>query len=386
MAAAPAADRGDHDGGPPPAEWLLPRRWHRHRRRSARSAAGHCRGDGAGGGEAPATRTGTTAATPSAAGPVVRVVTMAATSSRPAALQWSLWSTYAYLAVSDPDRLDEAGRVARNLLAEVDRTCSRFRSDSDLSRVNQRPGRWVRVRPALVDALRTALDAAEATDGLVDPCLGRTMVSLGYDTDLGTLRSVPDSVGRSPVAPRPDAWREVRVDEEAVRVPEDVALDLGAVAKAWAADVVATDVADRFGCDVVVSLGGDLRVTGPAGAAASWPVRVAEHPHDLDADPASVGSDVVVSGGLATSSTVVRRWVTSSGDRHHVVDPRTGLPADATFRTVSAVGATCVAANTATTAALVLGEDAPGWLDCHGVTARLVSSTGSVRTVGPWPL
>ena len=307
-----------------------------------------------------------------------------ASTAGPTALRWPLWSTYAFLGVSEPSRLDEAGQIACDLLAEVDRACSRFRPDSDLSRVNRRPGAWVQVEPCLVHVLRAALGAAEATDGLVDPCLGRTMVSLGYDTDLDTLSRVPGTTP-TPVAPRPDAWREVRLDEDAVRVPEDVALDLGAVAKAWAADLVATELADRLDCDVVVSLGGDLRVTGPGGAAAVWPVRVTEHPDDLDTAPTAPGSDVMVSGGLATSSTAVRRWVTSGEERHHLVDPRTGRPAESSYRTVSAIGATCVAANTASTAALVLGEDAPAWLQSHGVTARLVSTTGSLRTVGPWP-
>jgi thiamine biosynthesis lipoprotein len=151
---------------------------------------------------------------------------------------------------------------------------------------------------------------------------------------------------------------------------------------------VAEAVADRLGCAVVVSLGGDVRVAGPPGS--RWAVRVTEHPDD-GADGTGPAADVVLRGGLATSTTVVRRW---GGDpaspaeaqpRHHLLDPRTGLPTTGVYRTVSAVGATCLAANTASTAALVLGSLAPAWLATHGIAARLVDRTGRVSTVGAWP-
>lgn len=183
------------------------------------------------------------------------------------------------------------------------------------------------------------------------------------------------------------------MSEEAVRVPSGVALDLGATAKAWAADLVAQTVADALGCGVVLSLGGDLRVTGPAGpgsgtaddpdTAPTWLVRVAEDQQDLDAGEA--GELVRVSGGLATSTTVVRRWHAGGVARHHVLDPWTGLPAAAPYRTVTAGGDTCLAANAASTAAVVLGERAPVWLTRNAVTARLVARDGTVTRLGAWP-
>ena len=301
--------------------------------------------------------------------------------------RWRLWGTYAFLAVDSPDLLAPARSLADDLLEEVGEACSRFRDDSDLSRANRRPGRWTPCGPVLVDAVRAGLQAAEASDGLVDPCLGRALVSLGYDRDLALLRARPALPFQpDPAPPRPGAWREVEVRDDAVRVPEGVALDLGATAKAWAADLVAEAVADRLGCAVVVSLGGDVRVAGPPGS--RWPVRVTEHP---DAVATGLAADVVLRGGLATSTTVVRRW---GGDRaapaeaqprHHLLDPRTGLPTTGVYRTVSAAGATCLAANTASTAAIVLGSRAPAWLATHGVAARLVDRTGRVSTVGAWP-
>jgi len=297
--------------------------------------------------------------------------------------RWPLWGSYAFLAVSDTTLLAEARRVTVSLLEEVETACSRFRADSSLTKVNRRPGRWTRADPLLVAATRVAVAAADETGGLVAPCLGRSLVSLGYDRALAAVRSsAPPPMTAVPhCPPRPDAWRELAVTDDAIRLPAGVALDLGATAKAWAADLVAATLVDRLRCDVVVSLGGDVRVLGPGPeSTARWPVQVAEHPDDVPRGPT-----VQVSGGLATSSTVVRRWRNRSGSQHHLLDPRTGAPVVEVFRTVSAAGRTCVAANTATTAALVLGPDALRWLAAHGVAARLVDADGSILTVGSWP-
>jgi thiamine biosynthesis lipoprotein len=299
----------------------------------------------------------------------------------PSVLRWDALGTYVYLAVDDPAALAEAGDLARHVLHLVDRTCSRFRSDSDLARVNAHAGDWVAVDPVLVAATSVALEAAELTDGLVDPCLGRPMVALGYDQ---TIRSVRIRDPRAfptplPFTHRPQAWREVRLDPEgALRIPADCALDLGATGKAWASDLVAATVADRLGCRAVVSLGGDVRIGGRAGPA--WPVRVTEGPQDAEAELVLLDR-----GGLATSSTRARRWRTGDTDQHHLLDPRTGRPVAGPWRTVTATGPTCVAANVASTAALVLAEDAVGWLDRRRVTARLVAVDGTVTTTSDWP-
>jgi thiamine biosynthesis lipoprotein len=299
----------------------------------------------------------------------------------PSVLRWDALGTYVYLAVDDPAVLPEAGDLARHVLHLVDRTCSRFRADSDLTRVNAHPGEWVAVDPVLVAATSVALEAAELTDGLVDPCLGRPMVALGYDQ---TMRSVRARDPRTfpaplPVSHRPQAWREVRLDPDgALRIPADCALDLGATGKAWASDLVAATISDRLGCRAVVSLGGDVRIAGRTGPA--WPVRVTEGPQDADAELV-----LLAGGGLATSSTRARRWRTGEVDQHHLLDPRTGRPVAGRWRTVTTTGPTCVAANVASTAALVLADDAVGWLDTHSGTARLVATDGTVSTTGDWP-
>lgn len=287
--------------------------------------------------------------------------------------------TDVFVAVRDARELGEATRIARAVLADVDDVASRFRPDTDLVAVNRDPGRWVSVDPLLVAAVEAALAAAEATGGLVSPLLGRPLVELGYDRDFGTLVERPGS-GQSLSAPPPlDAWREIRTDPSGrLRIPAGTALDLGSIGKAWAADLVATACAHRLSAAALVSVGGDLRISAPDGG--SWPVALSEQP----GGPVT-GVVHLDRGGLATSSTRVRRWASGGVRRHHLLDPRTGLPAAEVWHTVTATGDTCAAANTASTAAVVLGVEAPEWLDTHRVTARLVDPRGRLVRTGGWP-
>ena len=288
-----------------------------------------------------------------------------------------------YVHLSTTGDLRPAVQLAEAVLAEVDGTCSRFRPDSDLARANARPGRWTEVDPLLAAAVSVGVDAARETDGLVDPCLGQALVEIGYDDDLAAVLARGDGRAVPPATARPDAWREVEADPDgAVFVPAGVQIDLGATAKAWAADLLALTLLDALGDHVLVSLGGDIRIAGSAPRA--WPVIVTERPDGLgdEHDPALVTLD---GGGLATSSTLVRRWRAGGVTQHHLLDPRTGRPVTPYWRTVTATGPTCVAANVATTAAIVLGREAEGWLDERGVDARLVHADGTVRRTGAWP-
>lgn len=305
------------------------------------------------------------------------------TPTAPALVDFGALGTYVHLrADADPRQLEAS---ARDVLDEIDRACSRFRSDSDLARVNADPGHWVPVSPVLAAAVEVALTAAATTDGLVDPCLGRPLVELGYDRDLALVRSDPGTPNRAaPIgSARPGAWRAVEHRADAVRIPNDVSLDLGATAKAWAADLLATELAEEFGGGVLVSLGGDVRTVGP-GPADGWSLAVTEFPYG-DGDTVPAAEVCLDSGGLATSSTRVRRWRHGDIEVHHLLDPRTGQPVRGPWRTVTATGPTCVAANVATTAALVLGDEAVDWLEERRIDARLVGHDDTVVTVGSWP-
>ncbi|WP_326554323.1 FAD:protein FMN transferase [Micromonospora sp. NBC_01813] len=292
--------------------------------------------------------------------------------------QWQVWGTLARVVVTDPTATSAARTIVEDVLAAVDGACSRFRPDSELVRACRSGGTPVPVSPLLAGLVSVALRAANETDGDVDPTVGAAMCRLGYDEDLRwvTLNGRPGIATDAP-APMID-WRQVRLDGSELTVPDGVQLDLGATAKAWAADRCARDVARRCGVGVLVALGGDIATAGPA-PDGGWRIRV----QDTPGDPYCVVS-LPAGGALATSSTVSRQWTAGDTTMHHIVDPRTALPAVRRWRSVSVAAFSCVRANTLSTAALVRGAAAPGWLAGVGAPARLVAVDGAVRTVGGW--
>jgi thiamine biosynthesis lipoprotein len=294
------------------------------------------------------------------------------------------WSCTMRLVVADERALRPATQDLEALLARVDAAASRFRPDSALSIANARAGRPVPISKLLVDLVGAALDAAAQTTGAVDPTLGLAMQRIGYDRDIAAVRSddiaaPPCDDGTAVAAARPRGRRAVRLHREPglLTVPPGTALDLGATAKAWTADHAARTLSDRYGTAVLVELGGDLAVAGATGS--GWRVRVAER-------EGGEGQVVLVRhGGLATSTTAVRTWQRGGRTMHHILDPATGRPAVSPWRTVSVAASSALAANTASTAAIVLGADGLGWLTDRAHAARLVGHDGAVTTTPGWP-
>ena len=285
--------------------------------------------------------------------------------------------------VAAPDRfLPSAVAEVGGELAAIDLACSRFREDSDLSRVNAAGGAWTSVSTLLIEAVDVAIRAAEVTDGLVDPLLGVVMLRLGYDRDFGDLPFDGEAVMPANWIWK-RSWRDVelRHDRSEIRIPPDVHLDLGSTAKALAADRAADRASSVVGAPVMVSIGGDVAVAGDP-PDRGWPVGIAD---DHEAAP-EIGETIeIAGGGLATSSTTVRRWSRGGTRLHHIVDPRTGLPATEIWRTASVCAGSCVDANTASTMAIVLGELAPGWLARQALPSRLVRRTGEIERLAGWP-
>lgn len=302
-------------------------------------------------------------------------------SSAPLSSEFAALGTTALVRVTEPAALARARDLLEEELAAIDRACSRFRPDSELSRVNRARGVPVEIGPLFAAALQAALRAAELTGGLVDPTVGLALQLAGYDCSFALVaRDGPAlALERSPVT----GWRVVDLDTErqTVRLPRGVKLDLGATAKAFAADRAAERIHATVGAGVLVGLGGDIAVAGPP-PLEGWRVGIADDHADRDGVAETVA---IVSGGLATSSTQVRRWRRGGRELHHVIDPRTGLPTASPWRTVTVAAASCTDANTASTAALVRGEQAAGWLDALGLPARLVGRDGRVIRVGGWP-
>jgi FAD:protein FMN transferase len=306
--------------------------------------------------------------------------TMAATKDT-----FAVFGTTAVLLVSAPRALKRARGILDAELAAVDRACSRFRPDSELSALNAADGATVGVSELFAEILSAALRAARLTGGDVDPTCGRALTGLGYDRDFAEVQAAGDMQPRltGPVSPVP-GWRNVHLDRtrRRARLSRGAQLDLGATAKAWAADRCADTVVARLDCGVLVSLGGDIAAAGPA-PDGGWRVRVTD---DHAAPPDAPGQTVTIrSGGLATSSTTVRAWTVGGRHVHHIINPATGEPARSCWRTVSVAAGSCVDANTASTAAIVRGAAALPWLRDVGLPARLVREDGSVETTTGWP-
>lgn len=302
--------------------------------------------------------------------------------SGPATARWRAIGTTIAVVVDDCGALAKAAAIARDLIDDVDAAASRFRDDSELSRLNRLALDGtvdLQVSPLLGALIQSGLRGAALTDGMCDPTMGHAVLAAGYDDDISVVRS---RTARAPVTPchTRSGWGNVAYDAATgrLRMGPGTSLDLGATAKAAAADMIGAAVAGRLGVGVVASLGGDVACAGrvPAGG---WPIAVAD------------GAGTVLQTvrcdrqALATSSTQTRTWQTTVGSAHHIIDPRTGLPAEVVWSQVTCVGSDAVHANAASTAAIVLGHEAPTWLEQMGIAARLDGIDGCVVTTPGWP-
>jgi thiamine biosynthesis lipoprotein len=218
----------------------------------------------------------------------------------------------------------------------------------------------------------------------VDPTVGSAVKLAGYDADFGAVPA--DGLAIDLVVSRVPGWRAVAFNEGSriIRIPRGVEIDLGATAKALTSDLAAAAALARIGGGgVLVSLGGDIAVAGEA-PGEGWLIQASED----SAAPIEEGEETIsiTSGGMATSSTTVRRWTRGGVALHHIIDPGTGQPADGPWRTVTVVAGSCVDANIASTAAIVMGASAVSWLDERRLPARLVDRAGKVHRVSGWPL
>ena len=245
------------------------------------------------------------------------------------------------------------------LFRQRDNVFSRFRKGSELNEVNAAAGSVVGVSPLFARAVEAALEAARATDGLVDPTLGAALESAGYDRDFGSLSPDP----RPPGPPAPGRWREVRRLGRLLFVPAGVRLDLNGVVKASAAD----DAVALLPGDGFVSAGGDVAGRG-----------------DVTVEVPGGETVRLVQGGLATSGSGLRSWLRGGQSQHHLIDPRSGVPASSPWEQVIVAGASCLAADIAAKAAFLLGAEGPAWLDERGIPGRFMGLDGAVLVNVAW--
>ncbi|HUY09992.1 MAG TPA: FAD:protein FMN transferase [Candidatus Dormibacteraeota bacterium] len=306
-----------------------------------------------------------------------------------------------WLPIPAPDQMASAKRAAFGTTAQVvahphgalpdvlplvdaeilalDLAASRFRRDSALDQLNRSPAAEVIVGPLLAQLLELALFWADRSSGLLDPCVGAAVIANGYEGDFsGMAKDGPGLVRQVPFG---SSWKSVEISGQTVHRPPGLVLDVGATAKAWGADRMAS-LGAQTGASVLVSLGGDLATSGPE-PTGGWVVRVAD---DHEASSRSPGQTVRLRArALATSSVTRRRWRRGGVELHHIIDPRTGAPAQGPWRTVSVAAALCSEANAAATSAIVAGDGAVDCLAGFGLPARLVSRDGGVLHFGGWP-
>lgn len=279
----------------------------------------------------------------------------------PGQVIFDLWGGEAEVSTC-PTAMAAALPVVREVIDAVDRTCSTYRDDSDISRVNNHAGRWVEVDPLFTAILSQSLQLCAETSGRMDPTVGtRTLSHAGTGVHVNSAD-----------------YRQVQLRGSRVRVPEWMRLDLGAIAKAWCADAAAARATQATGDGVLVGLLGDIATAGPA-PADGWAVICGDDHRDPQHGPSA--SVRITDGGLATSSTRVRP--TAAGA--HILDPATLRPILGPWRTVTVAAATCAQANAAATAALVMGQAAPAWLTSRRLPARLVRADDFVQLTGGWP-
>jgi thiamine biosynthesis lipoprotein len=287
------------------------------------------------------------------------------------------------IVVTRPEGLTAARSAVEQVVAEMDAAASRFRDDSELSRLNSMPDRDVKVSRLLAMAIEAALRGSRLTGGAVDPTIGSAIRLAGYDDDFARIPADGEHIRL--VASRVPGWEAVRFSpsRRTVRVPAGVEIDLGATAKALASDLAAQAASRAIGGGgVLVSLGGDIAVAGemPLGG---WSIQASE-----DSDAAIRDGEetvTITSGGVATSSITVRRWIRGGLALHHIIDPATGLPVATCWRTATVAAGSCLDANIASTAAIVMDTAALAWLEANGLAARLVDVKGHIRRVGGWP-
>ncbi|MEZ5381694.1 MAG: FAD:protein FMN transferase [Microthrixaceae bacterium] len=266
-----------------------------------------------------------------------------------------------------------AGRDARLRLAELEALWSRFAPGSDIDRLNRAAGAPVPVSSPTVTLLRTMVEASQRTEGRYDPTVLPALMDAGY-------RASIDDAGRvTQLAPGPHrscvgvSGVEVDAETGSVTLPPGVAIDPGGIGKGLAADLVAEQLVLDGAAGALVSIGGDLATAGSAPHAHGWEVEV-ENPHDPVRALAHLG---LPCGGVATSSTVSRRWIRDGTTTHHVIDPQTGAPSATDLATVTVVAPRAWLAEAHATGALLGGSgQVLAYARSHNLEALAVDHDG----------
>jgi thiamine biosynthesis lipoprotein len=283
------------------------------------------------------------------------------------------------LAILDSEAASAQGALARipAMFERWESVLSRFRPDSELSRLNQADGRTQTASPVLFEVLRLALKMAVSTDGLAVPTLLNALMAAGYDRSFDQLpfdRAALASDGN--LAQNSESWRQIRLQMPGrqVSLPPGVRLDFGGIAKGWAADRAVRQL-ERLG-PALVDAGGDIAVSRPRSDGSPWPIGVG----DPTGKTEQLAMLAIERGGVATSGLDYRRWKVAGEWQHHLIDPRTGRPAKTDLLAVTVVASSAARAETAAKAVLIQGsERGLQWIESQrSLAALLVGQNGDI--------
>ncbi len=268
-------------------------------------------------------------------------------------------------AVLDTDRYAASVQEVPQWFEAWEQTFSRFRADSELNQLNQRAGHWTRVSPTLWDVMYLSLIAARWTDGLYSPTILNALEAAGYDRTFEAITASAD-----PIVPQPDGqWRSIQRQSlnRSICLPPGVRLDLGGIVKGWAADRAAKKLGARG--PALIDAGGDVAVSGSRADGSPWPIGVS-NPFQPDQTFVTLKID---RGGVATSGKDYRRWLRDGKWQHHLIDPRTGLPAQTDVLSATVIAPTTYEAEIAAKVIAITGsEDGLAWLEEQPEYAAIV--------------
>lgn len=271
--------------------------------------------------------------------------------------------------------------IVQALFADWEQTLSRFLPESELSQLNRLAGKPVIVSQLLYRVMDRALEAARATAGLYDPSLLKQLVELGYDRSFEQLAETSAATAREAHTTPGGRWHEIVLTPalHQITLPEGVQIDFGGIAKGMAVDEAIEQLKQAGIQPALVNAGGDLAVLGVPAQAQQWPIAV-QGKKDAWTIP-------LHHGALATSGVARRHWQQGELMRHHLLDPRTGLPAQSGLWSVTVAASRCEQAEVAAKVAFLLGrERGSSFLQRHSLAALLVEEEGKWTTVGSWPV
>ena len=248
---------------------------------------------------------------------------------------------------------------------------SRFRADSELNRLNRSPDQPVQVSEVLWEVFQVAQRAAERSSGLVTPLVYGALVAAGYDRSFELLEGYgsADLHDEVPIVGRLESITSDRVTRS-INLPAGTRLDFGGVAKGWAAHQ-AMQRLKPYG-PALVDAGGDIAISGLQSDGRPWTIGIAD-PFQPDTD-ASIALLGLGRSGLATSGKDFRRWQQGGQTRHHIIDPRTGRPADTDILAATVVAPTVIEAETAAKTVLILGsKHGMAWLESQNKLAGFLA-------------